>query len=126
MKESLMWRKQIGDFAVYVVVRILICVVQAMRIETGQQIARAAGVAVLRCAARARHRGGRQSGHAFLELSAAERLRLARQMWEHLFVMVIEMAHTPRKIHETNWRDFVRLTNEDGADAATGRRTGRR
>ena len=34
-------------------------------------------------------------------------------MWEHLFLLVLEVAHTPRKIHETNWRDYVRLTNED-------------
>ncbi len=33
-------------------------------------------------------------------------------MWEHLFLLVLEVAHTPRKIHQTNWRDYVRLTNE--------------
>ena len=45
-------------------------------------------------------------------MSAAERLRLARRMWEHLFLLVLEVAHTPRKIHETNWRDYVVLRNE--------------
>ena len=112
MKESLMWRKQIGDFAVYVVVRILICVAQAMRIETGQQIAR--GLAWLFCdVLHIRSTVVDDNlAHAFPELSAAERLRLARRMWEHLFLLVLEVAHTPRKIHETNWRDFVRLTNE--------------
>ncbi len=45
-------------------------------------------------------------------MSADQRLRLARRMWEHLFLLVLEVAHTPRKIHETNWRDYVRLTNE--------------
>jgi KDO2-lipid IV(A) lauroyltransferase len=34
-------------------------------------------------------------------------------MWEHLFLLVLEVAHAPRKIHETNWRDFVELGNED-------------
>ncbi|MDZ7620064.1 MAG: lysophospholipid acyltransferase family protein, partial [Patescibacteria group bacterium] len=32
-------------------------------------------------------------------------------MWEHLFLLVVEVAHTPRKIHETNWRDYVSLRN---------------
>ena len=53
--------------------------------------------------------------HAFPELSPAERLRLARRMWEHLFLMVLEVAHTPRKIHDTNWRHYVRLTQRSGA-----------
>ena len=47
--------------------------------------------------------------HAFPELSAADRWRLARRMWEHLFLLVLEVAHAPRKIHDTNWRKFVVL-----------------
>jgi len=35
-----MRRRQIIDFLVYVVIRILICVVQAMRMEAGQRLAR--------------------------------------------------------------------------------------
>ena len=31
----------------------------------------------------------------------------------NLLVMVLEIAHAPRKIHETNWREFVKLENED-------------
>ena len=30
-------------------------------------------------------------------------------MWEHLFLLVLEVAHAPRKIHETNWRDYITL-----------------
>ena len=47
--------------------------------------------------------------HAFPDLSAPQRARLARRMWEHLFLLVLEVAHIPRKIHETNWRQFVEL-----------------
>jgi KDO2-lipid IV(A) lauroyltransferase len=50
--------------------------------------------------------------HAFPEMSAAERLQTARRMWEHLFILVLEVSHTPRKIHETNWRRYVKLANE--------------
>jgi KDO2-lipid IV(A) lauroyltransferase len=46
---------------------------------------------------------------AFPELSEDGRQRLARRMWEHLFLLVLEVAHAPRKIHETNWRQHVRL-----------------
>jgi KDO2-lipid IV(A) lauroyltransferase len=47
--------------------------------------------------------------HAFPELSDSQRRQLARRMWEHLFLLVLEVALAPRKIHETNWRRYVRL-----------------
>jgi KDO2-lipid IV(A) lauroyltransferase len=39
---------------------------------------------------------------------AARRL-LARRMWSHLLLMVCEVAHTPRKIHRTNWHRYVTI-----------------
>jgi Kdo2-lipid IVA lauroyltransferase/acyltransferase len=105
-------RQQIVDFLVYVVVRILICVVQAMPVETGQRFARL--LAWLFCDVLHIRSDvvDDNLAHAFPEMSASQRLRLARQMWEHLFLLVLEVAHTPRKIHETNWRDFVSLKND--------------
>ena len=34
-------------------------------------------------------------------------------MWEHLVLFAAEVAHAPRKIHETNWREFVELRDCD-------------
>jgi KDO2-lipid IV(A) lauroyltransferase len=101
------------NYLVYVVVRILICIVQALRLETGVRAARClawlfgdvlgirAGVV------------DENLAQAFPDLSPQQRHQLSRRMWEHLFVMVLEIAHAPRKIHETNWRRYVRLTGED-------------
>lgn len=41
---------------------------------------------------------------AFPAWTAAQRKKAAKQMWRHLFLMVCEIAHTPRKVHRTNWR----------------------
>jgi Kdo2-lipid IVA lauroyltransferase/acyltransferase len=106
-------RKKLVDFLVYVVVRILICVAQGVRIETGRAIA---GWLAWLFYDVLKIRTGvvdENLAHAFPELSASARKRLQRQMWEHLFLLVLEVAHTPRKIHETNWRDYVELKNED-------------
>ena len=107
-----MWRRRILDYLVYVIVRILICIVQAIRIETGSRMAR--GLAWLFCDVIRIRRGvvDDNLAHAFPAMSPTERRHLARQMWEHLFLLVLEVAHTPRKIHETNWRDFVDLVNK--------------
>ena len=106
-------RKRLVDFLVYIVVRILICVAQTVRIETGHAIAQ--WLAWLFCDVLKIRSNVIEDNlsHAFPELSASTRRRLQRQMWEHLFVLVLEVANTPRKIHETNWRDYVELKHED-------------
>jgi Kdo2-lipid IVA lauroyltransferase/acyltransferase len=101
--------RRILDYLVYVVVRILICLVQAVPLGTGRDLAR--GLAWL-AADVIRLRGkvvDENLRHAFPELSDAQRAHMTRQMWEHLFLLVLEVAHTPRKVHETNWRQFVAL-----------------
>jgi KDO2-lipid IV(A) lauroyltransferase len=47
--------------------------------------------------------------HALPNLSDYQRRDLTWRMWRHLFLLVAEVAHAPRKIHETNWRQYVRL-----------------
>jgi KDO2-lipid IV(A) lauroyltransferase len=49
---------------------------------------------------------------AFPQLTSDERRHLARDMWRHLFLMVAEIAHAPRKIHDTNWRKYIRFHNQ--------------
>jgi KDO2-lipid IV(A) lauroyltransferase len=103
---------RLGNYLVYLVVRVLICVVQAMRMETGHRLAKRLAwlfADVLKLRARVVDDNLR---HAFPEMSPSERRRLARRMWEHLFLLVLEVAHAPRKIHETNWREYVRFRNE--------------
>jgi Kdo2-lipid IVA lauroyltransferase/acyltransferase len=100
------------DYTVYGVVRLLVCIIQAMPIETAQS---AAGFLAWLLADVFKVRGRVVDDnlvHAFPELTPADRRRLVRRMWEHLLVMVVEIAHAPRKIHDTNWRDYVRLHGE--------------
>lgn len=107
-----MQRRRILDFLVYFVVRLLICLVQAIRFETGRSLARRLAWLF----ADVLHIRGRVVDdnlvHAFPEMSPDQRRRLIRGMWEHLFLLVLEVAHAPRKIHETNWREYVTLRNE--------------
>lgn len=108
-----MQRRRIGDYLVYQVVRVLICVIQSMRIETGQVWARRLAwlfADVVRIRGKLVDENLR---HAFPEMSDRKRRQLARRMWEHLFLLVLEVAHAPRMIHDTNWRQYVRLNGVD-------------
>ncbi|MBN2473458.1 MAG: lysophospholipid acyltransferase family protein [Pirellulales bacterium] len=108
-----MRRNSIADWLVYLVVRVLICVVQAMRIDTGKMLARWFAWLfgdVLRIRAKV---VDDNLAHALVGLPAPQRRKLARQMWEHLFLLVLEVARAPRAIHETNWRDYITLHDAD-------------
>jgi Kdo2-lipid IVA lauroyltransferase/acyltransferase len=48
---------------------------------------------------------------AFPEKTAAQRQQIGRATWEHLLLMVCEIALVPRTIHETNWRNYVHRYN---------------
>jgi KDO2-lipid IV(A) lauroyltransferase len=100
------------DYLVYLVVRLFVCVVQAMSLDTCGRMARwlawlANDVVRLR-------RGVIEENlaTAFPDLSPGERRELSRAMWVHLFLMICEIAHAPRKIHDTNWRDYICFRNE--------------
>lgn len=97
------------DYTVYLLVRLLISVVQALRIETCQVGARLLAMLfsnVLNVRGQVTAENLRQ---AYPDLEPEERERLALAMWEHLFLMVTEIAHARRKIHITNWHQYIRF-----------------
>ena len=105
--------RRVLDYAVYVMVRVLLCVVQAMPLETCDRIAH--GLAYLFCSVlKIRRRVVEDNiSTAYPELSPAERHQMALKMWRHLFLMVMEIAHARRKINHVNWRKHLRLANDE-------------
>ncbi|HEX3726718.1 MAG TPA: lysophospholipid acyltransferase family protein [Pirellulales bacterium] len=103
------WR----DYLVYLALRIFVCVVQATPVETCETVAH--WVVVLACdILRIRQSVIDENlRHAFPQLSPRERYQLTRQMWEHLVLFLLEIVHAPRRIHQTNWRDYITLRDAD-------------
>jgi Kdo2-lipid IVA lauroyltransferase/acyltransferase len=101
------------DYLVYLAVRIFVCVVQATPLETCERVAR--WVAVLACDVLRIRQNVIDDNlrHAFPRLRAHERHQLTRGMWEHLMLFLVEIVHAPRKIHHTNWRDYITLYDAD-------------
>ncbi|HXT60599.1 MAG TPA: lysophospholipid acyltransferase family protein [Pirellulales bacterium] len=107
------------QYMVYVAVRVFICVVQALQMETCQKVA--AGLATLFSSVLCVREKTLDDNlrHAFPQMSDAERRQLTWRMWEHLFLLVVEIAHAPRKIHETNWREYLQFVG-DASPRLTG------
>jgi KDO2-lipid IV(A) lauroyltransferase len=101
----------VSQYLGYLVVRVFVCALQSLRMETCQTLA--AGLATLASdVLRLRRKEVEENLRlAFPEFSDEQRRQLAWRMWEHLMILIVEIAHAPRKIHETNWRQFVRFKN---------------
>jgi Kdo2-lipid IVA lauroyltransferase/acyltransferase len=97
------------DWLVYLLVRFFVCLVQAVRLETCQTIARWLAVLANDVIGVRRRTVDDNLRHVYPESTPQQRRQLSRKMWEHLLLMVCEIAHAPRKIHETNWRNYISI-----------------
>jgi len=101
--------RRAGDTAAYVAVRVAICVIQSLPRHTCERFARswsdflANRVKIRREVVRGNLR------QAFPEWSPAQAREAARGMWEHLLLMVFEIAHAERVIRKTTWRRHLRI-----------------
>ena len=104
--------RNLVDYLVYLIVRLFVCMVQALSVATCQRVARFLAWVACDLVGLRRRVVDENLQRAFPTLSAAARTELARAMWEHLLLMVCEIAHAPRKIHDTNWRQHIRFRNQ--------------
>ena len=104
-----MSKKPLTDWLVYLLLRVVVCLAQSVRIETCHAMSRMLAVLANDILRVRRRVVDDNLAAVFPELSATERILLARRMWEHLLLMGFEIFHAPRKIHRTNYRRYVRL-----------------
>jgi KDO2-lipid IV(A) lauroyltransferase len=99
-----------ADYAVYLAVRLFVCVVQAVPVRAAFAIAD--WLAMLAYCVDKRHRlvAAENIRHAFPEKSDAEIARLVRDCYQHFCGMLVEIVLLPRKFRVTNWRSFAGAT----------------
>jgi Kdo2-lipid IVA lauroyltransferase/acyltransferase len=100
-----------ADLLVYIAVRIVVCIIQALPFPIARRLA--CGLAWMAYRVDRRHREVARENlyHAFPELRGrpAECDRLVRQCYRHFCLVLIEMAFLPRKLHSHNWRKYITL-----------------
>lgn len=92
------------DFAVFLFVRGVIAIVQALPLSMCEQAAGVLATLFSRILRLRRRVIDDNLRHAFPIMTDRQRAEIAWRMWRHLFLMATEIAHTPRKIHRTNWK----------------------
>jgi KDO2-lipid IV(A) lauroyltransferase len=101
--------RRLLDLAVYAAVRTAICIVQSLPRRSCERMARKlSGILANRMKIRRQVVRDNLRG-AFPEMSADERREVARAMWEHLLLMIVEIAHAPRVIRKTTWRRHLQI-----------------
>lgn len=105
-----MWRRVI-DISVYVLVRLVIAVVQALPLAACEWGAGLLATLFGRVLGVRRQAVEENLHTAFPAMSPGERDAITWKMWRHLFLMAAEIAHTPRKVHETNWREHSQIVH---------------
>jgi KDO2-lipid IV(A) lauroyltransferase len=106
-------RQRAAHFAVYILVRVLIAFVQAVPLsmfEKGAEVLATVFCRAMRVRGKVVEENLRT---AFPAMTPAERYQITWQMWRHLLLMIAEIAQTPRKVHETNWKEHSNIVNQE-------------
>jgi KDO2-lipid IV(A) lauroyltransferase len=105
-------RRKVTDWLAYIVVRCVICAIQSVSLETCERVCSVMAAIIDRTPLR-RDVIDPNVRLVFGELEPRFATALRVSMWRHLLLMICEIAHAPRKIHRTNWRDHFYVRDKD-------------
>ncbi len=103
--------RPVVDYLVYLAVRTLVCVVQALPIRLALGLANPLSGLIHALDRRHREVAAENLRHAFPEKSTCEIERLVRECYRHFCLLLIEIILLPRKFRMSNWRRHGELIN---------------
>ncbi len=104
-------RKPALDFLVYLALRALVCLVQALPVRLSLGLAHPLSALAYRFDRRHREVAAENLRFAFPEKSPAEIDGLVRGCYRHFCLLLVEIILLPRKFRMDNWRDHGELVN---------------
>lgn len=107
-------RRPVVDYLVYLAVRLIVGICQAMSVEASYRFADRLAALLYRVDKRHRQVGLDNLRMAFGdEYTEAERDAIIRGVYRHFCRMVMEMLHIPRKLHPETWRERIALVGHE-------------
>ncbi len=100
------------DYAGYVALRCVLCMIQSLSLETCDRWCRILAVVISDWTRIRRDPIDPNLRLVYGPLRPEHHALLRRRMWHHLLLMICEIAHAPRKIHRTNWREHFYLKHK--------------
>lgn len=111
-KESLRKEGNCVDWLLYVALRCIVCAMQSISLESCDRICRVLAKILADWTQLRRDITDENLQRVYGNISCAQKSLLRRKMWHHLLLMVCEIAHAPRKIHRTNYRDHFYMRDK--------------
>lgn len=108
-----MKRNKVMDWLTYLGLRVVIAVILSTSLENCQRIVRIAAYWLARWVPLRRSTIDENLTMVIPGITPAQLARVREAMWEHLLLMVCEIAHAPRKIHRSNWRDHFYIPQKN-------------
>lgn len=105
------WFQNVQDYLICVALRVVISGLQALSLEKCMSGAHVLAFIFSDLLRIRRPLLKRNLRNAFPDLDDKAIHQLSRDIWTHLFLLVAEVAHAPRRIQETTWRNHVALIN---------------
>lgn len=102
-------RSQVADFAVYLIVRVAVCILQALSFRTACKFAVFVAWVVYKIDHRHRLAALDNLRHAFGDGDEEERDRFVRGIYRHFCIMLVEILFMPRQLRPENWKRYFRL-----------------
>jgi KDO2-lipid IV(A) lauroyltransferase len=103
-------RSRAADYAVYLLARVVVCVLQALSPGTARKAAAALAWLLYHLDRRHRLVADDNLRRSFPgQFSDAQRDGLVRSVYRHFCGLLVEITQTPRRLHASNWRNYVGL-----------------
>lgn len=103
-------RSKVADYLVYLVLRILVCVLQALSFEMACRVADLLGWVIYKVDKRHRLVAVENLQKAFPGRYNDEQIdTIVRGVYRHFCTVLVEFMHLPRRFHLHNYKQFARL-----------------
>ncbi len=103
-------RSRVADYSLYLVVRILVCVIQSLSLAASRRLASALAWLAYHVDRRHREIALDNLRRAYPgRFTEAELHRMVRGVYRHFCRVLVEIIHLPRRLHSENWRDHIEL-----------------
>jgi KDO2-lipid IV(A) lauroyltransferase len=104
-------RNQTADYVVYLAIRLVVCVLQALSLAKAQAFARFLAWLAYRIDPRHREVARENLRHAYPAAPEAAIDRHVRAVYQHFCTILVEMIQIPRRLHVNNWRRHLELVH---------------
>lgn len=101
------------DWIAYLALRFIVCLIQTLSLESCDRICKILARILADWTPLRRRVIDDNLDLVYGTLSTSHKSLLRYKMWHNLLLMVCEIAHVPRKVHRTNWREHFYMPHKN-------------